>query len=153
MANKTYNKTIGIEVQENGSVTLKWESWKSESIDATERKDITVNEKLFIDQESMFDFVMNKYKVRPTDQEIVESCLKAIERQAKKAWYPLQRITKSMGADSPFSVKIYGVIKNAFISHLARVSGFDFTQLLSINPSKLEQFDPSGEEVSDLAKV
>lgn len=150
---RTFNKTIGIEMKENESVLLKWESWKSESAESNDRKDITVNEKLFTDQESMFDFVMNKYKVRPTDQEIVESCLKAIERQSKKAWYPLQRITKSMGKNSPFSQKIYSVIKNAFISHLARVSGFDFTQLLTINPAKLEQFDPTGEEIADLIKV
>ena len=150
---RTFNKTIGIETGKSNSVILKWESWKSDTKESETRKDITTNEKLFLNEEEMFDFIMNNYKVRPTDIELVESALKSIERASKKAWYPLQRLVKA--GDKTFSPKIYSVIKNAFISHLARISGFDFTQLLTVNPSKLVQYDPdpTSEEIADLAKV
>lgn len=149
---KKFNKTTNVSTTEKG-IVLQWESWKAESKESSERKDIMLNEKVFSTEEELIDFITANYKVKPTDIEVVESCLKSIERQAKKAWPCLQRITKSMKSDSPFSEKIYGVIKNAYISYVSRMSGFDFSQLLGINPAKLTQYDPTPDEVADLAKV
>ena len=155
MANskRTYNKTISANLDKNGVYILTWESWKSVSEESLDRENITTNQKMFPSIEELLEFVENKYRMKPTDQEIVESCLRAIGRQAKKAWMPLQRITKEKREDSPFNKKVYEVLKNAYVYFISTKSGFDFSKLLGVNPAKLTQYDPTPNEVAELAKV
>jgi hypothetical protein len=152
VSKRTYNKTIEAK-NVNGKIVLKYESWKSVSETSTDRESITMTEKTFESIEEMCEFIDHKYKIAPTDQEIVEASLKTIEKAAKKAWYPLQRITKTLKADSPFSVKIYQMVKNAYISYLSRKGGFDFSALLNVPVANLSQYDPEKEEVADLVNA